>query len=115
MERPEQWPGVHCAKQLQSGTIPKGTWFDGTSYGKDKHAALAKGQKPKLNKRDYQHSYSIELAPIPVWSALSKAEYRTKIRTLVDDPGGYREKAQKRGTKERPRGEENPAAGAECF
>ena len=72
VERPEQWPGVHCAKQFVTGRKPKGYWLDGTAYGKAKHAILAKGLKPRLKKKDYQHAFTIELTQIPAWAHLSK-------------------------------------------
>ena len=85
VERPEQWPGIHCAKQLMSGRASKGTWFDATTYGKDLHAARQKNPNATLNRRDYQLRYSIQLSPIPEWSRTPTTQIRANIRKLIDE------------------------------
>ena len=45
--RPEEWTGLHVAREIVSGEPLKGEWLDGTRYGK----ALWKQRQKPANKR----------------------------------------------------------------
>jgi len=85
--RSTQWPGLHAAKQLRNGSQLRGSWLDGTSYGRAKYLAERRtsgdASKP-LNPRDYCQSYEVHLAALPAWEHLSDCDRRGAVRNLLD-------------------------------
>ena len=79
VERVCQWPGVHSAEALIHGTPLKGHWFDRTQES----AARNRGEKP--SREEFVFAESVELSPIPCWAHLPSAQYRERMKTLVDD------------------------------
>lgn len=83
VDSPLKWPGVHCAKHLVESTSLKGKWFDGTRYGKARHAQLASVHPKPVDKRDFETSYRVELSRLPACREMSEDEYRSFVRALV--------------------------------
>ena len=75
----EQWPGVHCATPLLSGSPVEGTWFDRTS---EYNARL---RHEKSEARKYAHPEVVILSPLPCWRHLSPEAYRARIAQFVRD------------------------------
>lgn len=91
VERPEQWPGVHCAQQLWTKKVVAGTWLDGTRYGKAryKQSLRPKNRRRGIDKSAYTKRYEVRLSTIPPWGGLSKATLEGKLvamhRAIVED------------------------------
>ena len=83
--RPEQWPGIHSAKELLSGKKLKGSWFWSTPYGKKLNAQNRTKKKKSVRQRDFYITYEIELKTIPAWQHLDAKEVRQRIREMVKD------------------------------
>lgn len=78
VDRPQDWPGVHCAQALLDGTALVGTWFDHTA----EYEARRRGEeKPAA---DFAQAESVVFTPIPCWAAQDPALYRQRIAKLVD-------------------------------
>jgi REP element-mobilizing transposase RayT len=89
VERPEDWPGVHCIEALLTGQSLEGTWFDRTQ----EFAARNRGEQ--FGPRQYATREVLELDPLPCWRHLSPEPYRAQIAALVEqitaDAGARRE------------------------
>ena len=89
VERPQHWPGVHCATALLAATALEGTWFDRTA----EYEARRRGE----NERDAEFATPerVVFTPIPCWAHLEPASYRGRVaalvRQIVED--GRRERA----------------------
>jgi hypothetical protein len=83
--RPELWPGVHCARALMTGSTIKGEWLDATSWARQRDAQKRRKHPKPVRKNGYYLQYEVRFAPIPAWSGLDAAEYRTRVRALVDE------------------------------
>jgi REP element-mobilizing transposase RayT len=77
VERPQHWPGVHCAAALLAGTALEGTWVDRTAL----YEARRKGERKSA--ADFATPEQIVFTPLPCWAHLEPAEYRGKIAELV--------------------------------
>jgi putative transposase len=78
VERPQEWPGVHCVNALLDGEPTTGHWFDRSR----EYAARNQGQK--FDRLRYATEEAVELSPIPCWAHLSPEAYRARIQALVD-------------------------------
>jgi REP element-mobilizing transposase RayT len=78
VRRPEDWPGVHCARNLRNGTALEGLWFNRT------REYAARRNRKKINKYSYAESVSMEFAKLPCWAHLSDHEYQARIVDLLD-------------------------------
>jgi hypothetical protein len=79
VERPEEWPGVHCVSPLLSGQATvEGTWYDRT-----RESVLHRSRKP-FTEEDYTQQETVTLTPIPCWKRLTPESYSSQIRALVD-------------------------------
>ena len=90
VERPQDWPGVHCVEALLTGEPLKGTWFDRTQ----EFAARNRGEQ--FGPRKYAFDETLELDPLPCWRHLSQKQYRSQIAGLVEKitaEAGVRRKA----------------------
>lgn len=79
VDRPQDWPGVHCVHALLTGQSPEGTWFDRTQ----EFAARNRGEEP--TPRQFATPEVLELEPLPCWRHLSPEQYRAQIAALVED------------------------------
>ena len=83
--KPQDWPGIHSAKQLLRGSTLKGEWFEGTKYGK-KTDTQSRTKYPKpIRKNNYWRTYEVPLTTIPPWQDLEPQEVRTKVKEMVDE------------------------------
>ncbi len=80
---PLEWPGVHCARDLERGKKREGTWFDGTAYGKAVHAQRANVKPRPVRKADYRQTYLVALDRLPAFAGVSGEEYRQLVQGLV--------------------------------
>ncbi len=78
VDRPQDWPGVHCVNALLDGEPMTGHWFDRSR----EYAARIQGQK--LDRLRYATEETVELTPIPCWAHLPPEAYRARIQALVD-------------------------------
>ena len=85
VDRPEQWPGIHSAKQLLSGKKLKGVWFWATPYGKKVNAQRRTKKAKSIRQRDYYITYEIEHGTIPAWQHLDADEVHQNIRQMVKE------------------------------
>ncbi len=83
VDNPLKWPGVHCTKELIAGKERKGTWFDGTGYGKARHAQLACVTPKLVQRRDFEIPYSVALEQLPSCRDMSADEYGSFVADLV--------------------------------
>jgi REP element-mobilizing transposase RayT len=77
VERPHQWPGVHCAAALLAGIGLEGTWFDRTAH----YEARRKGEAK--TGADFATPEQIVFTPLPCWAHLESAAYRGKVAELI--------------------------------
>lgn len=77
--RPEDWPGVHCARQLVAGEPLRGFWFDGTAACN----ARCRGRSP--GRYDHGERVEVHLDKLPCWQRLSDEEYRAAVADLLAD------------------------------
>ncbi len=85
VDSPLKWPGVHCAKELVRGTQRKGTWFDGTGYGKARHAQKVCVRPKTVNKSDFERPYSVRLDRLPSCRQMGADAYRSFVADLVTE------------------------------
>ncbi len=79
VERPQDWPGIHCVDALLTGQPLGGTWFDRTQ----EFAARNRGES--FGPRQYAIEETLELDPLPCWRHLSPEQYRSQIAGLVEN------------------------------
>src|SRR5690606_19124468 len=48
VDHPFDWPGLHCAQSLATGTPIEGEWFDGTGYSTAFHRAKRRGEEAEV-------------------------------------------------------------------
>lgn len=77
--RPEDWPGVHCARQLLTGEPLGGFWFDGTAACN----ARCRGRSPA--RYDHGEKVEVHLDKLPCWRHLSNGEYGKAVADLLAD------------------------------
>lgn len=77
--RPEDWPGVHCAKPLLTGEPLRGFWFNRTK----EYAARQKGQK--YNRYTHAEEEILTLDKLRCWRHLSDEKYREHVADLVEE------------------------------
>ena len=77
VERPQDWPGVHCVEALLTGQPMEGTWFDRTK----EYAARQRGEEVPL--RRFATPEILELESLPCWKSLASDQYQQRIADLV--------------------------------
>ncbi len=78
VERPQQWPGVHCAQALLDGVDLEGTWFDRTAQYE------ARRRRDDKTAADFATAERVVFTPLPCWAALEPAAYQQRVAALVD-------------------------------
>jgi putative transposase len=78
VERPQDWPGVHCVSALLTGESLTGHWFDRS------REYAARNQRQAFDRLRYATEETVTFSPIPCWAHLPSDVYRTRIQTLVD-------------------------------
>ncbi|HTG34072.1 MAG TPA: transposase [Thermoanaerobaculia bacterium] len=77
VERPREWPGVHCVQALTEGQILEGLWFDRTQ----EYAAHRRGED--FSRLKYATAEILTLDPLPCWKDLTEEERRRRAAALV--------------------------------
>ncbi len=77
VERPQQWPGVHCAHTLLTGAALEGTWFDRTA----EYDARRRGEP--VGSGDFATSERVVFSPLPCWSMADTGIYRERVAAIV--------------------------------
>jgi REP element-mobilizing transposase RayT len=84
-ERPEQWPGLHCAESLVTGKPIAGHWFNATDYGRAKRRQARKRNPAPVDRARYYEQADAHFAPLPALSHLSPEAYRAEMAALVEE------------------------------
>jgi putative transposase len=79
VERPRDWPGVHCVRALLEGEALEGLWFDRTQE------YLARRRGKTFDALEYATREVRELDPLPCWKHLTEEQRRARITALVED------------------------------
>jgi REP element-mobilizing transposase RayT len=77
VERPGDWPGVHCVEALTQGTPLTGYWFDRTQE------FAARRRRENYDRLRYATLETLVFDPLPCWSHLCPEQYRQRILALV--------------------------------
>jgi REP element-mobilizing transposase RayT len=88
VRRPQDWPGVHCAKALLRGRFEMvGKWVDRTELYEARRRAKS-GRRPHRERRpseaEYTSTQTVTLSKLPCWETLSDDEYFQEVRNLVE-------------------------------
>lgn len=77
--RPEDWPGVSCARALAHGGFLEGIWYDRTrEYNEGR-------RKPRARRQTFPEEHQLRFAKLPCWSHLSDAEYQEAVQGLLEE------------------------------
>jgi REP element-mobilizing transposase RayT len=83
VERPQHWPGVHCAAALLAGRALEGTWFDRTGLYQ------ARRRREDTTAAAFAEPEQLVFTPLPCWAHLPSPAWRGRVaemlRTIVDD------------------------------
>ncbi len=86
---PLHWPGLHCAQALLTGESVTGSWFKGTEYGMAKRNQQRSSNSQAVRKKDFYHTVSIKLTPIPPWRHLGREKQlqlaQEMVQSIVDE------------------------------
>lgn len=74
-----EWPGVHCVRALIGEETLVGTWIDRAAAYEDSRRAAPLGAAA------FEETRPIELAPIPCWADLPRAEYQARCRAIAEE------------------------------
>ncbi|MBT6180231.1 MAG: hypothetical protein HOI23_23520 [Deltaproteobacteria bacterium] len=85
VERPEHWPGLHCARHMMTGAQIKAEWLDATSYHRAKTIQSRLARKRRLNKSDYIQQLDLAVDALPCWEHLSVDIRRANTCALVSE------------------------------
>jgi REP element-mobilizing transposase RayT len=85
VDKPQQWPGVHSARTLMSGSRMIGEWLHGTALGRAQDAQSRRKRPKPVRKADFYETYEVKHVPIPAWAHLSAEDYKVRVRRLVDE------------------------------
>jgi len=78
VERPQDWPGVHCVGALLDGKPLKGHWFDRS------REYAARSQRKNFKRLRYATEETVVISPIPCWAHLSPKLFRSRVASLMD-------------------------------
>ncbi len=79
---PEEWQGLHMARQLFTEEPFIGEWFNGTKYGKARYKD-EKRKKPRgVNKAEFTQEITGMLHRPPFWAGLSDECYRAELDAM---------------------------------
>jgi putative transposase len=82
VERPQDWPGVHCVQALTEGKTLEGYWFDRTQE------YLARRRKEDFGPLQYATRETLELEPLPCWKHLTPDQRQKRAAALVSEIEG---------------------------
>jgi REP element-mobilizing transposase RayT len=78
IERPQDWPGVHCVDALIDGEPMTGHWFNRS------REYAARTQRQDFEPLRYATEEVVKFSPIPCWAHLPPEVYRARIQALVE-------------------------------
>ena len=78
VERPEEWPGVHCARALSEGTELLGKWCDRTKLYRQRVI-----EKKDVTEEDCTEEVALRFSPLPCWQHYPPEKYQEEVRMLV--------------------------------
>lgn len=76
VDRPEDWPGLHCVEHLRTGAARTFLWFDASEFG----VAERRGKKPK--REQFMQVVVLELTPPPF--ATDDAAARRECASMIE-------------------------------
>jgi hypothetical protein len=79
VDRPQDWPGVHCVNALRFNGELHGFWFDRTLEG----AARRRGERPSRYK--YATPETVRFTPLPCWNDRDLKDVKQIVRTMVGE------------------------------
>jgi len=83
----KQWPGIHFGKTLLEGReYLVGKWIDRTKKCRLEAKAQskkAKAEGKKVRRQDYTSTLTLQLAKLPCWEHLPDAEYRKRVKEII--------------------------------
>lgn len=79
VERPHQWPGLHCAAALVGSGVLEGTWFDRTGFYR------ARRHGGDVTAREFTETERIVFSPLPCWADLDPSSRHNKVAALLRD------------------------------
>ena len=77
--RVEDWPGISLVKNVLSGGLVRGAWFNRTAEHQ------AKLRREDFEPRKYATEEAVELSRLPCWRHLSPEKYRELVAGLVQE------------------------------
>jgi REP element-mobilizing transposase RayT len=77
VERPQDWPGVHCVQSLLSGAPLEGLWYNRTQEYRARHRGA------DSDPLRFAEPETLELAALPCWRDLPAEVYRQRMAELV--------------------------------
>ncbi len=83
--RPEDWPGVHCARSLATGAPLTGAWLNATDYGRAVDREARKVRPKPIAKEDFLTAYDVNFAPIPCWAHLDELARQGEVKRLIEE------------------------------
>lgn len=84
VEKPEEWPGLHAAKQLFMGKPTVGKWLDGTAYAKAKVKDQARRKPRGVSRAKFTTDKTVRLDVLPVWAHMSSDEIAEQNKLMRD-------------------------------
>jgi REP element-mobilizing transposase RayT len=99
VERPEHWPGLHCAKHLITGARIGAEWLDATSYHRAKTIQSRLTRKKRLNKSDFIQRLDLTVDALPCLQHLGVDMRRTYVSALVAEIVAVEAERRKREAK----------------
>lgn len=85
VKRPEDWPGVHCARSLARGDRLAGHWYDRTAQSRAKQRLKKdrEQEEGKLDPKQFATKLELDLAPLPCWKHLPETERRRLVAEIL--------------------------------
>jgi hypothetical protein len=82
VEKPHEWPGVHCVRALVEGQSLEGVWFDRTAYSRAQRRR--KATDPPVQESDFKTTETLELKPLPCLANLGAVQQRDLIHSSIE-------------------------------
>jgi REP element-mobilizing transposase RayT len=82
VESPQDWPGVHCLRQMLLVDDGRAKWFNRGAWSKSVFQAKARG-KTLPAKAEFMDSLRIVLSPMPFWRRGNRIATRDKVQKLM--------------------------------
>jgi hypothetical protein len=79
---PEEWPGVHVARQLFRGEVLKGKWVDGSSLARAAFRASRAKTTRKVDRSRFAIDYVVRVDRLPVFADLAEHELRSELELI---------------------------------